>query len=141
MSSSSVDYTATLPRKRMGAGVLFTNAAGQVLLVEPTYKDSWETPGGTVEANESPYDAAVREVKEEQRGRTEGVTFLYAGGVLDQAREAGIRLPAEELRSWAWCNPAESEARLWDFASRTRSRRMRCFLFRSYDGSCEKGEY
>jgi hypothetical protein len=35
------DYTATLPRKRMGAGALFTDDADRVLLVEPTYKDWW----------------------------------------------------------------------------------------------------
>jgi hypothetical protein len=34
-------FTATLPRKRMGAGVLLSDEAGRVLLVEPTYKDYW----------------------------------------------------------------------------------------------------
>jgi hypothetical protein len=57
---SNRDYTAGLPSKRMGAGVLFRNAAGDVLLVEPTYVDHWELPGGTVEADESPRAAAVR---------------------------------------------------------------------------------
>src|SRR3954454_11941199 len=59
------DFTATLPRKRMGAGVLLSDDRGRVLLVEPTYKDYWEIPGGAVEADESPYDAVVRELKEE----------------------------------------------------------------------------
>lgn len=49
----------------MGAAVLFTDPAGRVLLVEPTYKDYWEVPGGAVDADESPYDAAMRELKEE----------------------------------------------------------------------------
>ena len=98
MSSSPGDYTERLPRKRMGSGVLFTDAAGQVLLVEPTYKEYWEIPGGCVEADESPYVTAVREVKEElglvvtpgrllvvdwvppRVGRAEGVMFVYAGG-------------------------------------------------------------
>jgi hypothetical protein len=31
----TADFTATLPRKRMGAGVLFTDEDGRVLLVEP----------------------------------------------------------------------------------------------------------
>ena len=48
------DYTATLPRKRMAAAVLFFDAADRLLLVEPTYKPTWELPGGTVEADESP---------------------------------------------------------------------------------------
>jgi hypothetical protein len=42
------DYTATLPRKRMGAGLLLTDPSGRVLLVEPAYKDYWEIPGGAV---------------------------------------------------------------------------------------------
>jgi 8-oxo-dGTP diphosphatase len=45
------DYTATLPVKRMGSGVLLADATGRVLLVEPTYKDYWEIPGGCVEAD------------------------------------------------------------------------------------------
>lgn len=59
------DFTATLPRKRMGAGALLSDVDGRVLLVEPTYKDYWEIPGGAVEADESPYTAVVRELKEE----------------------------------------------------------------------------
>ena len=53
--------TADLPRKRVGAGVLFFDAEGRVLLVEPTHKDDWEIPGGWVEADESPYESAIRE--------------------------------------------------------------------------------
>ena len=44
------DFTATLPRKRMGAAVLLSDERGRVLLVEPVYKDYWEIPGGAVEA-------------------------------------------------------------------------------------------
>lgn len=36
--------------------------AGRVLLVQPTYKPTWEVPGGSVEAGESPAAAAAREV-------------------------------------------------------------------------------
>ncbi|WP_169813104.1 NUDIX domain-containing protein [Nocardia jejuensis] len=49
----------------MGAGLLFVDELGRVLLVEPTYKDHWELPGGVVEGGESPGAAAVREVREE----------------------------------------------------------------------------
>jgi LmbE family N-acetylglucosaminyl deacetylase/8-oxo-dGTP pyrophosphatase MutT (NUDIX family) len=117
-------------RKRMAAGVLLRDSDGRVLLVEPTYKPHWEIPGGRVEADESPYDAAVRELAEELGqavvpgrllvvdwvppgpGRTDGVMFVYDGGVLDPAREAKIRLPPDELRRWAWCTPDEAAARL-----------------------------
>ena len=39
---------------RVGAGVLFRDGAGRVLLVKPTYKNGWEIPGGYVERGESP---------------------------------------------------------------------------------------
>ncbi|MCF4120988.1 NUDIX hydrolase [Antribacter sp. KLBMP9083] len=38
---------------------------GRVVLVEPTYKPGWEIPGGVVEADEAPWAAAAREVREE----------------------------------------------------------------------------
>jgi 8-oxo-dGTP pyrophosphatase MutT (NUDIX family) len=141
--TSGDDYTATLPRKRMGAAVLFTDGEGRALLVEPVYKDYWEIPGGCVDADESPYDAAVRELKEElgmsvapgrllvvdwvppRPGRTEGVMFVYDGGVLDPARTAEIHLPPEELRSWAWCTTAEASQRLSDLLARRVAAGMR----------------
>ena len=101
MNRLPAGYSATLPRKRMAAGVLLRDDSGRVLLVEPAYKDYWEVPGGCVEADESPYDAAVREVKEElglsiapgrllvadwvppRPDRTEGVIFVYDGGIVD----------------------------------------------------------
>ena len=59
------DFTATLPRKRMGAGLVMTDPSGRVLLVEPVYKADWEVPGGAVEADESPRAATIRELGEE----------------------------------------------------------------------------
>lgn len=119
--------TADLPRKRLGAGVLFFDADDRVLLVEPVYQDHWEIPGGCVEAEESPYEAVIREIAEElglsvvpgrllavdwvppEGDRTEGVMLVYDGGLLPST---GIRLPPDELRSWAWCDPATATKRL-----------------------------
>ena len=130
VTTTAEDYTATLPRKRTGSGVLFRDGAGRVLLVEPTYKDHWEVPGGCVEADESPHAAAAREANEElglvvspgrllvvdwvppQAGRTEGVMFVFDGGVLDPATTVRIRVPVAELRGWAWCTAAEAGERL-----------------------------
>ena len=130
------DFTATLPRKRMAAAVLLADAEGRVLLVEPTYKPYWEIPGGAVEADESPYAAAVREVKEElslmvwpgrllvtdwvpaRPDRTEGVMMVFDGGVLPPERAARIHLPAEELRSWVWCTEREAGERLSELLAR-----------------------
>jgi ADP-ribose pyrophosphatase YjhB (NUDIX family) len=120
----------------MGAGVLFTDAPGRVLLVEPTYKDYWEIVGGCVEADESPRQAAAREVKEElgrtvmpgrllvvdwvppRPGRTEGVMFIFEGGALDEQDTADIRLPPDELGSWAWCTEQQIGERTSELLAR-----------------------
>lgn len=120
----------------MGAGVLFTDAVGRALLVEPVYKDYWEIVGGSVDADESPRQAAAREVKEElgktlapgrllvvdwvppRPGRTEGVMFVFDGGTLDELGTAGIRLPPEELRGWAWCTEEQIGERMSELLAR-----------------------
>ncbi|WP_235039430.1 NUDIX domain-containing protein [Kibdelosporangium aridum] len=93
-------YVSGLNRKRMAAGVLFRDSCGRVLFVEPSYKPNWEIPGGAVEADESPWETAARELAEElgweqplgrllvvdyvrpQDSRPEGVIFVFDGGVL-----------------------------------------------------------
>ncbi|MER7398327.1 NUDIX hydrolase [Streptomyces sp. NPDC000151] len=119
-------YIASLPRVLAGAGTIFRDAAGRVLLVEPNYKDTWILPGGTVESDqgESPRQAARRETAEEigldiepgrllavdwVRGKERPplVSYLFDGGVLDETRLAAIRLQEEELLSWRLVDPAE----------------------------------
>jgi 8-oxo-dGTP pyrophosphatase MutT (NUDIX family) len=130
------DFTATLPRKRMGAGALLTDDQGRVLLVEPTYKAYWEIPGGSVEVDESPYAAVTRELEEElgllvrpgrllvvdwvppRPNRTEGLMMLFDGGMLTLEQTMRIRLPGEELRSWAWCSEQEAGERLSELLAR-----------------------
>jgi ADP-ribose pyrophosphatase YjhB (NUDIX family) len=56
---------ATQARKRVAADVLLRDAAGRVLLVNPTYKPGWDLPGGMAEANEPPEQTVVRELREE----------------------------------------------------------------------------
>lgn len=88
-----------LPAKRVGAGVLFTDPDGRVLLVRPTYTGYWEVPGGMVEASESPHEAAAREIAEQlgidrpvgrllcvdwvppRDPKTDGLMFLFDGGL------------------------------------------------------------
>jgi ADP-ribose pyrophosphatase YjhB (NUDIX family) len=50
LAAVTSEWTATLPRKRMGAALLFRDPDDRVLLVEPTHKPYWELPGGVVEA-------------------------------------------------------------------------------------------
>ncbi|MYT30333.1 NUDIX hydrolase [Streptomyces sp. MspMP-M5] len=119
MDDDYATYIAGLPRVLAGAGVIFRDAEGRLLLVEPNYLDTWVLPGGTIEsdAGESPREAARRETLEEigldvapgrllaidwVRGETRPplVSYLFDGGVLDAAQLAAIRLQEEELLSW-----------------------------------------
>ncbi len=122
MSVDLHEFYAQLPRKRVAAGVLYRNAAGDVLLVQPAYKPTWEIPGGSVEPDESPHQAARREVVEELGAelpvrdllavdwvaaddpRPDGLMFVFDGGIVSDAVAAGITLPAAELLSWRWCD-------------------------------------
>ena len=53
------------PRFSVAAYAAVTNADGQVLLTRRRESDDWVLPGGTVEQEEPPWEAAVREVGEE----------------------------------------------------------------------------
>ena len=59
------DISREMPKKRVGAGVAIVHQNLRILLVEPTYKDTWEVPGGMVELDESPRQGARRECLEE----------------------------------------------------------------------------
>src|SRR5258707_11044757 len=107
------DYLRSLPRKRMAAGALFVDGAGGVLLVDPVYRDTWDLPGGVVEAEESPHAACRREVAEElgldrrpgrvlafgwvpsPPGPSQGLVVGYGGG-RRAARGGGPLTPPED---------------------------------------------
>jgi 8-oxo-dGTP diphosphatase len=113
-------YVASLARKRMAAGALFRDGAGRVLLVDPTYKETWDLPGGAVEAEESPHAACRREVAEElgldrppgrvlavdwvpsRPERPEGLIVIYDGGVLSAEEIAAIAVADDELAGFAF---------------------------------------
>ena len=87
----------------MAASAFFRDDEGWVLLVNPVYKDTWDLPGGAVEAEESRHAACRREVTEElgldrppgrvlavdwvpsRPERPEGLIVVYDGGVLSKA--------------------------------------------------------
>ncbi|MEU9507783.1 NUDIX hydrolase [Micromonospora sp. NPDC048170] len=130
MPSGRCDVTADLPRKRMAAGLLITGADERVLLAEPAYRPDWEIPGGCVQADESPYQAAVRECRKElgvdltpgrllvmdwvpnRDGRTEGAMIVYDGGTLAATATQLIVVPPGELKGWAWSDPLQTARRV-----------------------------
>jgi ADP-ribose pyrophosphatase YjhB (NUDIX family) len=118
------EFYRSLPKKRMAAGCLFFDAQGRILLVKPTYKPTWEIPGGVVELNESPMACCMREVQEEiglarsigdllvvdynhpEGQKTESLMFIFSGGVLSPQETDSIRLHSEELSEWRFFAPA-----------------------------------
>lgn len=112
------EYFRDLPRKRMAAGVLLRDADGKVVLIEPSYKKTWEIPGGVVEMGESPWSAAERELEEElglirrdmqalvidhvpsaSDGTPEGLAWVFDGGLLSEAECADLRGTDPEVKS------------------------------------------
>lgn len=106
---------ATQARKRVAADALLRDAAGRVLLVNPTYKPGWDLPGGMAEANEPPEKAVVRELGEElglnitprsllvvdwvppHGPWDDQIAFIFDGGTLDAHQTRTMRPRDEEL--------------------------------------------
>lgn len=120
------EYYASLPKHIAGAGAIFHDADGKVLLVKPSYRDTWEIPGGGLEHGEYPFQAAAREVREEtglelrpgrllavdwvppqDDGRPALANFLFDGGLLDSSFDREIRLQDGELTGWTLAAPPE----------------------------------
>jgi 8-oxo-dGTP diphosphatase len=112
------DPSDTFATPRVAAGALFFDDEGRVLLVHPTYKETWDIPGGYVERGESPAAACQREIAEELRisrtpkqllsvdwapNENEGdkILFLFDCGTIGE--DVGrINLNHEELDTWRW---------------------------------------
>src|SRR5438477_12412667 len=87
----------TQPRKRVAADVLVRDEVGRILLVHPRYKPDWDLPGGMVEANEPPRDAASREPRAASREPRAASREVY--------EELRIRLAPGRLLVVDWVGP------------------------------------
>lgn len=58
-------WYASIPKVALSASAILRDPRGRVALVRNTYRDGWSLPGGVVDDNEPPAEAAVREVAEE----------------------------------------------------------------------------
>jgi 8-oxo-dGTP pyrophosphatase MutT (NUDIX family) len=117
-------------RKRVAADVLIRDNAGLILLVEPTYKDFWDLPGGMAEANEPPRAAAERELREElgldiRVGRLlvldwdgphgpwdDQLVFVFDGDVLTDRQATTLHILDPELASFAFLPLDDAVGRL-----------------------------
>ncbi|MEW2354605.1 NUDIX hydrolase [Spirillospora sp. NPDC029432] len=104
---------------RAAAGVLFFSDRDRVMLVEPSYRDYREIPGGIIERGETPREAAAREVQEElgispaigrllvadwapEQPEGDKVLFVFDGGTLTGDQLAAIELDPGELVGYAF---------------------------------------
>ena len=120
----------------MAAGALCRDREGRVLLVDPVYRDTWDLPGGAVEAEESPHAACRREVAEElgldrpvgrilavdwvpsRPERPEGLIVVYDGGVLTATDIEAIRVQDGELAGFAFVDPDQVADRVTPLVAR-----------------------
>jgi 8-oxo-dGTP diphosphatase len=91
---------------------------GKVLFVFNTWRKAWELPTGLIEPDETPYDAAIRELKEESGQVVSSLTF--AGMILLRLARGGLELGTiytAELDSLQPFAPNEevSQIMFWDF--------------------------
>jgi 8-oxo-dGTP diphosphatase len=109
-------------RPGCGAAALFVDSTGEVLIVEPTDKATWEIPGVQVQRGETPREACVRALHDQLAldvapgrllvvdwapfVREERVRFVFDGGELTDEQLEDIEL-APELTSWAFLPPEE----------------------------------
>ena len=118
------EYYKNLPKKWMSVGALIFDNEGKFLIVKPTYKPTWEIPGGGIAEGESPLNALKREIKEELGleitpgnllcteyipnfdDHGDRVQFIFDGGVLDKNKE--IELPKDELSEWKFVTLEDS---------------------------------
>ncbi|MBO9665572.1 MAG: NUDIX hydrolase [Bdellovibrio sp.] len=106
-----------LPGKPISAGVLLFYR-NQLCIVQPNYASGWILPGGTIEAEESPREGLIREVKEEM-GITispthvlavdyvhnldikgEYLSFLFGAAEIDEHQAQSIHLALNDLKDF-----------------------------------------
>ncbi|TQF04475.1 NUDIX domain-containing protein [Kitasatospora acidiphila] len=124
MAHNDID-AANQPRRRIGCVVLVTNADGDVLGVQTTYKPKPILPGGAARQGERSNSAGSRELFEETgirrdltgilafdqtpanpaTGATEGFNVVFNGGMLTDAEAAALSVPVDardEIDALVW---------------------------------------
>jgi 8-oxo-dGTP diphosphatase len=151
--SATAKHTARLdhdfPKKRISAGAIIRNLAGELLIVRPTYRDGWLLPGGICEADESPATALRRELAEElsiapeiqglacvdylapTAGFGEAINFLFYCRPLTALDTDAIELDLKELSTYRFCTDDQASQLLVPSIAKRLTRiagRSTCYL-------------
>ena len=123
-------------RKRVAADVLIRDEAGRVLIVDPTYKEGWDLPGGMIEANEAPRAGLARELAEElgisrDIGRPlvvewigahgpwdDQIVFVFDGGVMTDSDIAAVHVSDPEIATWRFTDVDDARAMMREHIGR-----------------------
>jgi len=62
---SFIAWSKTLDRRVSSAVLILEDSEGRALIVKANYKTYWTFPGGIIDKDETPKEAAIRETKEE----------------------------------------------------------------------------
>lgn len=106
------------------AGVIIENAKGEALLLKAHYKPYWSFPGGWIENDQTPLEAALRELEEEAGIKLEDSDLTFAFVVnrtseimqsyqfIFKARDSfddlgGISLQANEIEQFKFASKSE----------------------------------
>ncbi|MFG3257443.1 NUDIX domain-containing protein [Streptomyces sp. NPDC048172] len=125
------DRRAMLPAPAMAVAAVVTDQAGRVLVVRRTRRGSWDLPGGTAHAQETPEQAAVRALAGElglvppELGRLLAVdsvparlpdraaaVHVFHVGPLSPEQAAAVLRPDGGVTAAEWLTPREAAARL-----------------------------
>jgi 8-oxo-dGTP diphosphatase len=115
---------ASLVKRAASAQLIIENTNDEILVVKAHYKPYWSLPGGVIEADETPRQTAIREVKEEVglvvsendveiaativRKSSRAVTYLFVFR-LTHAYEPGVAVQIEpqEIADYAWVSKSD----------------------------------
>lgn len=121
-TDAQASWRANAPKKIVAVKLVCKSDKGNILLVKPTYKPTWQFPGGGVELGDSPVNALIREISEElglnineHEVKPVGITFQPKDDSVliiyelrsDLSENSSFQLQEEELEAHQFTNPDE----------------------------------
>jgi len=120
-------WLAAQPKKVVVAKLVAKTDEGKILIVNPTYVDKWQLPGGLVESGEDPKGALIREVGEElgialEPAQLQIIDTVYRASedtlilvyeyLPALAPDATLTLPPDELSAYQFVEPRKAQEKL-----------------------------